>query len=45
MGALESHQGISRGKTIRVAPVLVFPTPFQGTLENKGLTSYCYCVK
>jgi hypothetical protein len=25
MGALESHQGISRGKTIRVAPVLVFP--------------------
>ena len=25
MGAFESHQGISRGKTIRVAPVLVFP--------------------
>ena len=38
MGALESHQGISRGKTIRVAPVLVFPlaTPFPGHAENRG---------
>ena len=43
MGAFESHQGISRGKTIGV--LQSWFSPFQGTLENKGLTSYCYCVK
>lgn len=38
--------GNSRGKTIGVALVLVFPpaSPFQGTLENRVLTSY-QCVE